>query len=160
MREDRFFSAGEAHVASQGKLTSDAGRAPADRRNRDNRRTAEAYEHVGQRLQASWSRWEPGRVLELGNEIVVRQEKPFHGAVKNDNFDLLVGFKRCNDLVQLWNGVRTKNIQWRMIKGDAPIVRRQPRKKDLLRVAYRSIEILRHRRLLGVIDPHLSNAMI
>src|SRR5712672_417713 len=113
-----------------------------------NRRTAQAHEHVGQRLQASWSRWEPGRVLEFGNEIVVREEKPFHGAVKNDNFDLFVGFKRCDDLVQLWNGVRAKNVQWRMINGDAPIVRRRPHKKNLLSVGYRSVEFLRHRSLL------------
>src|ERR1700704_2918525 len=130
MREDRFFSAGAAELTGPGELTSDAGRSPPDRRNRHNRRTAQAYEHVGQRLQASWSRWEPGRVLEFGNEIVVREEKPFHGAVKNDNFDLFVGFKRCNDLVQLRNGVRTKNVQWRMIQGDAPIVWRRPRKKN------------------------------
>src|SRR5258705_1433145 len=148
MREDRFFSAGEPHVAGQGKLTSDAVRATADRRNRHNRRTAQTHEHVGQRLQARWPRWEPGRVLEFGNEIVVREEKPFHGAVKNDNFDLLVGFKRLNDLVQLWNGVRAKNVQWRMMKGDAPIVRRRPRKKDLLSAVYCSIEFLRHRNLL------------
>src|SRR5258705_3376978 len=149
MREDCFFSAGEAQVAGQGKLTSDARRAPADRRNRHNRRTAQAHEHVGQRLQASWSWWEPGRVLEFGNEIVVREEKPFHGAVKNDNFDLFVGFKRCNNLVQLWNGVRTKNVQWRMINGDAPIVWGRPRKTNLLSVGCRSVECLRHRSLLA-----------
>ena len=148
MRKDRFLPAGEAHVASEGELAADAGRAPADRRNRHNRRPAQTHKHVGQRLQAGWTRREPGRVFELGNEIVVREKKPFHGTVKNDDFDLFVGFKRGNHLVQLRNGVRTKNVQWRMIKGDAPMVRRQPRKTDLLGVGYCSIEFLRHRSLL------------
>ena len=52
VRQDRFFAAGEAHVAGQRKLTSDTGGASADRRDRHNRRPAQAHEHVGQRLQA------------------------------------------------------------------------------------------------------------
>jgi len=63
----------------------------------------------------------------------VREEKPFHSAIDNHNLDLFVGFKRGNDVIELWNGVRTKNVQWRMINGDAPIVWRRPRKKNLLK---------------------------
>ena len=39
------------------------------------------------------------------------QKKPFNGAVKHDDFDVLVGFQRCDDFVELWNSFRAKDLR-------------------------------------------------
>ena len=50
------------------------------------------------------------------------QKKPFNGAVKNHDFDVLVGFQRCDDFVELRNSFRAKDVEGRVIKGHAPIL--------------------------------------
>src|SRR6266850_5583804 len=60
------------------------------------------------------------------------QKESFDGAVKDDHFDGLVRFDRRDDLIELRNGVRTENIERRMINGYPPIVGRAPRKMYLL----------------------------
>src|SRR5256885_3799177 len=61
------------------------------------------------------------------------QKKSFDSAVKDNYFDGLVRFDRRDDLIELRNGVRTENIERRMINGYPPIVGRAPRKMYLLR---------------------------
>src|SRR2546423_1533726 len=61
------------------------------------------------------------------------EKESFDGAVKDNYFDVLVCFDRRDDLIQLRNGVRTENIERRMINGYSPIVARVPRKMYLLR---------------------------
>src|SRR5712664_591794 len=61
------------------------------------------------------------------------QKESFDGAVKDNYFDGLVRFDRRDDLIEFWNGVRTENIEWRMVNGYSPIVGRAPRKMYLLR---------------------------
>src|SRR6266403_4303890 len=60
-------------------------------------------------------------------------KKSFDGAVEDNYFDVLVRFDRSDDLIELRNGVRTENIERRMINGYSPIVGRAPRKMYLLR---------------------------
>src|SRR5258707_14958918 len=60
------------------------------------------------------------------------QKESFDGAVKDNYFDVLVRFDRRDDLVELRNGVRTENIERRMVNGYSPIVGRAPRKMYLL----------------------------
>jgi len=52
----------------------------------------------------------------------VRKKEAFDGAVKDDHFDILVGFERCDDLIQLRNGLWAKDIERRMIDRYSPIV--------------------------------------
>src|SRR5712664_3690787 len=61
------------------------------------------------------------------------QKESFDGAVKDNYFDGLVRFDRRDDLIEFWNGVRTENIERRMVNGYSPIVGRAPRKMYLLR---------------------------
>src|SRR3989442_1520403 len=61
------------------------------------------------------------------------QKESFDGAVKDNYFDGLVRFDRRDDLIELRNGVRTENIERRMVNGYSPIVGRAPRKMYLLR---------------------------
>src|SRR6266568_9501514 len=49
------------------------------------------------------------------------QKEPLHRAVKDDHFDVLVSFERCDDLIQLRNGLRTKDIQGRVVKRNPPV---------------------------------------
>ena len=60
------------------------------------------------------------------------QKESFDGAVKDNYFDVLVRFDRGDDLIELRNGVRIENIEWRMINGYSSIVGRAPRKMYLL----------------------------
>src|ERR1700694_5009287 len=60
------------------------------------------------------------------------QKESFDGAVKDNYFDVLVRFDRRDDLIELWNGVWTENIERRMVNGYSPIVGRAPRKMYLL----------------------------
>src|SRR6267142_539665 len=60
------------------------------------------------------------------------QKESFDGAVKDNYFDVLVRFDRRDDLIELRNGVRSENVERRMINGYSPIVGRAPRKMYLL----------------------------
>src|SRR5882672_10723288 len=60
------------------------------------------------------------------------QKESFDGAVKDNHFDGFVRFDRRDDLIELRNGVRTENIERRMVNGYSPIVGRAPRKMYLL----------------------------
>src|SRR2546425_2825072 len=60
------------------------------------------------------------------------QKESFDGAVKDNYFDGLVRFDRRDDLIELRNGVRSENIERRMVNGYSPIVGRAPRKMHLL----------------------------
>jgi hypothetical protein len=51
----------------------------------------------------------------------VRQEKSVNGTVEHNNLDLLVSFQRFDDLVELRNSFRAKDVERRVIKRDAPI---------------------------------------
>src|SRR6185295_7812055 len=60
------------------------------------------------------------------------QKESFDRAVKDNYFDVLVRFDRRDDLIELRNGVRTENIQRRMVNGYSPILGRATRKMYLL----------------------------
>src|SRR5260370_42546727 len=47
LRQDGLFATGKTHVAGKGKLTSHTGRTPANGRNRYDRRTTQAPQHLG-----------------------------------------------------------------------------------------------------------------
>src|SRR5260370_15678886 len=59
-------------------------------------------------------------------------EEAFDRAVEDDHFDLFVSFERRNDLIELGNGVGTKDVERRMINRYSPIMGRAPRKMYLL----------------------------
>ena len=48
------------------------------------------------------------------------QKEAWHGAVKDDHFDVVVSFQRCDDFVKLRNSFRAKDIEGRVIKRHAP----------------------------------------
>ena len=50
------------------------------------------------------------------------QKEPLHGAVKDDHFDFLVRLKGGDDLIELRNGIRTEDVERRMIDRDSPVV--------------------------------------
>src|SRR5712691_10972502 len=70
-------------------------------------------------------------------------EESFNRAVKDDHFDVLVSFNRCDDFVELRNRCRTEDVQRWMIKRYSPIVGRAPRKMHLLR-AFRHLSFCFH----------------
>jgi len=39
------------------------------------------------------------------------EKEPFHGTIKDHDLDLLVGFKRSDDRIQLRNGFRPKDVE-------------------------------------------------
>ena len=43
-------------------------------------------------------------------------------AVKDDHFDVLVSFNRCDDFVELRNRCRAEDVERRMIKRYSPIL--------------------------------------
>ena len=59
------------------------------------------------------------------------QKEPRNRAVKDDHFDVLVVFHRCDSLVELWNSVRAEDIEGRVINRYAPVRRRSSRQKNL-----------------------------
>ena len=59
------------------------------------------------------------------------EKKTWNRAVKDDHFDLLVTFQRCDDFVELRNCVRAKNVEGRVINRYAPIRGRSSRQKNL-----------------------------
>ena len=50
------------------------------------------------------------------------EKKPLNRAVKDDHFDVLVSFKRCDDFVELRNRCRTEDVERRMIKRYSPVL--------------------------------------
>src|SRR6266566_8744073 len=59
-------------------------------------------------------------------------KESFNRAVKDDHFDVLVSFNRCDDFVELRNRSGTEDVERRMIKRYSPILGRAPRKMYLL----------------------------
>ena len=59
------------------------------------------------------------------------QKKTFDRALKDDYFNLLVSFQRCDDFVELGNCVRAKDVERRMIDRRAPVLRGSSRQNNL-----------------------------
>jgi hypothetical protein len=59
------------------------------------------------------------------------QKKTFNRAVKDNHFDMPVSFHRGDGFVELWNGVRAKDVERRVIDRHSPIRRRSSRQKNL-----------------------------
>src|SRR5258708_3724763 len=133
LRQDRFFAARETHVAGQRKLASDTRRTPSNRRDRHHRGAAQAHEHIGQRLPTCRPGRQTCRILRFCKKIVMTEKETFNGTVKDHHFDLLVGFERRDDHVQLRNGFRAENVERRVIKRDTPVSWERSRKKHLFR---------------------------
>src|SRR5208282_2672043 len=110
LREDRFFPAGETHVAGQGELTAVPSRPAPDHGDRRNRRVRQANEYVRPRLEAGWPLRYLGQILELGEEIAVVQEESFDSAVEDHDLDLLVGLEGRHDLPKFQNEFWTHQI--------------------------------------------------
>src|SRR5262245_66536242 len=51
----------------------------------------------------------------------MRQEESIDGAVKYDDLNLLIILQRSDDLVELRNRFRTKDVEGRVIKRDTPV---------------------------------------
>src|SRR5260370_16283641 len=90
-----------------------------------------ADEYMWRWLQLSRTRGEDCSIRKILKEIVMTEKKTWNRAVKNDHFDLLVGFNCRDDLVELWNRVRAKDVEPRMINRHAPIRGRLAGQKDL-----------------------------
>jgi hypothetical protein len=68
--------------------------------------------------------WQADRVFELREEVIVRNEEALDGTIEYDNIDPIVGLERRDDLIQLWDALRTKDVERRVVEGDAPVTRR------------------------------------
>ena len=50
------------------------------------------------------------------------EKEAFNRAVKDDHFDVLVSFNRCDDFVELRNRIGAKDVERWMINGYPPVV--------------------------------------
>src|SRR6266404_298777 len=132
LRQNGFLAARKTHVAGQRKLASDPGRTAADRDNGYDGSPAEAYQHVGKSLQARGSGRQACRVLERREEVIVREEEAFDGAIEDNDLHMLIGFERHDDLVELRDRFGSENIERWMIERNSPIRWRAPFEPDLL----------------------------
>ena len=89
MRQDGVFATGEAHIACERELASNAGRAPADCGNRHDRNAAEARQRVRKRRQSRSARQQACCVFELREEIVMCQKKASTALSKTTTFAAL-----------------------------------------------------------------------
>jgi len=96
-----FSRLAKAHVAGESKLAPDARGSPANGRDRHDRGAAQARQHIGQRLQAGLAGRQGGRVLGLGEEIIVGEKEPLDHAVEDHHLHVRIAFERLDDLFQL-----------------------------------------------------------
>src|SRR5208282_3645757 len=122
---------------SQSQLTSHTSGTAANGRDGNHRSPAQPHQRVRQGLQPGRSRWQASGVLNLCQEIVMSKEESFHGAVKNNNFNVLVSFNRCDDLIQLRNAFGAENIERRMVERYSPIMGRALLQRYPLRNCWR-----------------------
>src|SRR5258707_11753529 len=132
LRQNSPFATRKTHVAGQRKLASDPGRTAADRDNGYDGSPAEAYQHVRKGLQAGGSGRQACRVLERREEVIVREEETFDGAIEDNDLHMLIGFERHDDLVELRDRFGSENIERWMIERNSPIRWRAPFEPDLL----------------------------
>jgi hypothetical protein len=72
-------------------------------------------------MHACWT-WRKTRGLFKGAcEIVVGQEETWHRAFEHDDFHFWICLKRNDDLVELRDGVGTKNVEGRIFKQHFPL---------------------------------------
>lgn len=76
----------------------------------------------------------PVEFLELCKKIVVRDEEPFDGAVKHDDFDPIVGLECRDYVIQLRNALRAEDVEGWVVEGNTPIERRVPLETDAFRL--------------------------
>jgi hypothetical protein len=74
-------------------------------------------------LQASGSRRKARRLLEFGEQVVVRQEEAVDGAVEDDDLQVLVLLHEGNHLVQLRDGLGSEDVEGRMVEGHPQVGR-------------------------------------
>src|SRR5882672_8393260 len=131
LRQNGLLAARKTHVAGQRKLASNPCRAAPDRDYGCDGSPAEAYQHVGEGLQARGSGRQARRVLEWREEIVVREEEAFDGAIEDNDLHMLVGFEARDDLIELRDRFGSENIERWMIERNSPISRQAPLESDL-----------------------------
>src|SRR6266849_9945255 len=121
LRQNGLLAARKTHVAGQRKLASDPGRTAADGDNGYDGSPAEAYQHVRKGLQARGSGRQAYRVLERREEVIVREEEAFDGAIEDNDLHMVIGFERHDDLVELRDRFGSENIERWMIERNSPI---------------------------------------
>ena len=84
-------------------------------------RTAQPRKHVGKRLQAGRPGRKFRRLRGLRQKAVVRQEESVDSAVKDDDFDLLIGLQGRDDFTEPWNNLWPKDIQRWVIERSSPV---------------------------------------
>src|SRR5258708_23018056 len=124
LRQNGFFATGKTHVAGQGKLTSHTSRPAANRRNRYDRSTTQAHQHLGPWMQPCGSRRKMRQIVKLCKKIQMNQKETFNGTLKNHHLKLLVSFECRHDLVHLRKHLRTEDVERRVVKRDSPILGR------------------------------------
>ena len=103
------------------KLASDAGRTPADGGDGHDWSAAEAYQHVRKLCQARRAWRQISCIFQPCKKVIVSQKETFDRAVEHNNLYIMVAFKCCDDLIQLRDGLRTKNVQGRVVKRNSPV---------------------------------------
>src|SRR5262249_18111986 len=102
------------------------------------------------RVQASRSRRQTGCILDFREKIVMSQKETFYGTVKNHHFDMLVRFDRCDGFVELWNRVRAKDVEGRVIDRHTPVGGRLSSQENLFS---------RRRRIAHLLVPKLTQRL-
>jgi hypothetical protein len=70
-------------------------------------------------------------VFEICEQVIVRQKEALDGTVENNNLYMLISFECGDNLIQLRNGLRSEDIQGRVIKRNSPVGWRTSFKTDL-----------------------------
>src|SRR5438552_4932842 len=73
-------------------------------------------------MQACRSRSEMRQIVKFCKEIQMNQKETFNSTVKNHHLNLLVSFDCRDDLVYLRKGLRTEDVERRLVKRDSPIL--------------------------------------
>ena len=105
------FPACEAHVTGQRKLASHSCRLDRGSRQWTNRCAAGNWAACREALCNPLVRRRGLWILQRREEIVVRQEEAFDGAIEDDDLHMLIGFERHDDLVKLWDRLGSENIE-------------------------------------------------
>ncbi|MGY4378357.1 hypothetical protein ACVWZ3_005996 [Bradyrhizobium sp. i1.3.6] len=118
-------------LASASSLPTPVAR-PRIEGNGDDRRAAEAHQHVGQRLQAGRPGWNAKRVLKRRQEVVMRDEEAFDGAVEYDHLHVRIGLNRGDDVVEQRKVLWTEDVHRRHVEGDTPVCRQAALQANVL----------------------------
>ena len=121
MREERFLSAREAHVAGERQLTAVSSRPPPDQRDRHERSARQAHQDVRPCLKAGRALRDAGQILEVREKVGVIQKDAVDGTLEDDHLHSVIVLDRRDNLSDLPNELRTHQVEWRVVEYDPKV---------------------------------------